>query len=32
MVRTAGERASQLLQQEQYAAAMQAANAALSDA
>lgn len=30
MVRTAGERASQLLQQEQYAAAMQAANAALA--
>ncbi len=30
MVRTAGERASQLLQQDQYAAAMQAANAALA--
>lgn len=30
MVRTAGERASQLLQQEQYAGAMQAANAALA--
>lgn len=30
MVRTAGERASQLLQQDQYAGAMQAANAALA--